>query len=65
MCHTDINMKHSAKKSVSLVAKSVFFGTINEALAASLKEWQNSPGMGWQNSPGYFEVLKQAQYLNF
>ena len=33
------------------------YRTENEALAAILK--------GWQNSPGYFEVLKQAQYLNF
>ena len=31
------------------------------ALAAILKGWQNSSGMGWQNSPGY----SQAQYLNF
>ena len=30
-----------------------------------MKGWQNSPGKGWQNSLGFFEVLKQAQYLNF
>ena len=32
---------------------------------AILKGWQNSPGMGLENSPGYFEVLEQAQHLNF
>ena len=50
---------------MSLVAKSVFISDENEALAALLKGWQNSPGIGWQNSPRYFEVLKKAQYLNF
>ena len=50
---------------MSLVAKSIYISDQNEALAAILKGWQNSPGMWWQNSPSYFEVLKEAQYLNF
>ena len=50
---------------MSLVVKSVFLSDRKWGSGGHFEGVADSPSMGWLNSPVYFEVLEQAQYLNF